>query len=78
MLSALEKGLTSGLADRRMALIRAGGEPYVLQRKRESTALEELCAMNIRFNENGVSCGAQARTTYDHGEGSVLAGFPRE
>jgi hypothetical protein len=55
MLAALEKALDQPdwLADR-LALIRAGGEPYVLQLKNaESTALEELCAMNIRFNESG-------------------------
>lgn len=38
----------------RVATLRAGPEPYILQLKNEeSTALEELCAMNIRFNEAG-------------------------
>ena len=55
MLDALERAgdKPDWLIDR-LALIRAGGEPYILQLKNEeSTALEELCAMNIRFNENG-------------------------
>jgi hypothetical protein len=55
MLAALEKAVDKPdwLIDR-LAVIRAGGEPYTLQLKNEeSTALEELCAMNIRFNENG-------------------------
>jgi hypothetical protein len=38
----------------RLAEIRAAGEPYVLNLKtQESTALEELCAMNIRFDQDG-------------------------
>jgi len=38
----------------RLAEIRATGEPYVLNLKtQESTALEELCAMNIRFDQDG-------------------------
>jgi hypothetical protein len=55
MLSALEKAgdKPDWLIDR-LSLIRAGGEPYILQLKNEeSTALEELCAMNIRFTESG-------------------------
>lgn len=55
MLAALEKAVDKPdwLMDR-LAVIRAGGEPYILQLKNEeSTALEELCAMNIRFDENG-------------------------
>jgi hypothetical protein len=55
MLSALEKAMDKPdwLIDR-LKLIRAGGEPYILQLKNEeSTALEELCAMNIRFSESG-------------------------
>lgn len=55
MLAALEKTTDQPdwLIDR-LAVIRAGGEPYILQLKNEeSTALEELCAMNIRFNESG-------------------------
>lgn len=55
MLAALEKaGDKPDWLHDRLAIIRAGGEPYVLQLKNEeSTALEELCAMNIRFNESG-------------------------
>ena len=55
MLNALEKaGDKPDWLNERLALIRAGGEPYILQLKNEeSTALEELCAMNIRFNEKG-------------------------
>jgi organic radical activating enzyme len=55
MLAALEKTVDrpDWLTDR-LTVIRAGGEPFILQLKNEeSTALEELCAMNIRFNENG-------------------------
>jgi hypothetical protein len=55
MLDALEKAVDKPdwLIDR-LAVIRAGGEPYILQLKNEeSTALEELCAMNIRFSESG-------------------------
>lgn len=38
----------------RLAAIRQGHEPYILTlRAEESTALEELCAMNIRFDEAG-------------------------
>lgn len=38
----------------RLATLKSGSEPYILQLKNEeSTALEELCAMNIRFNEAG-------------------------
>ena len=55
MLDALERA-----ADRpdwlteRIEQIRAGGEPYVLPlATEESTAVEELCAMNIRFDETG-------------------------
>jgi hypothetical protein len=34
--------------------LRGGGDPYVLPLSAEqSTALEELCAMNIRFNADG-------------------------
>jgi hypothetical protein len=55
MLAALEKAVDKPdwLIDR-LAVIRAAGEPYILQLKNEeSTALEELCAMNIRFDDNG-------------------------
>ncbi len=55
MLAALEKSTDKPdwLIDR-LAVIRAGGEPYLLQLKNEeSTALEELCAMNIRFDDKG-------------------------
>ncbi len=38
----------------RLDTIRHGREPYILTlRAEESTALEELCAMNIRFDEAG-------------------------
>ena len=38
----------------RLAQIRSGGAPYLLTLKNEeSTALEELCAMNIRFDAAG-------------------------
>lgn len=38
----------------RLDQLRAGPAPYLLTlRNEESTALEELCAMNIRFDETG-------------------------
>ena len=38
----------------RLAQLKAGPEPYLLALSNsESTALEELCAMNIRFDANG-------------------------
>jgi len=38
----------------RLAEIRAGAAPYqLLLGNQESTALEELCAMNIRFDADG-------------------------
>lgn len=38
----------------RLPAIRAAGEPYHLAlSNQESTALEELCAMNIRFDGDG-------------------------
>jgi hypothetical protein len=38
----------------RLALLKGGPEPFVLAlSNEESTALEELCAMNIRFDSNG-------------------------
>lgn len=38
----------------RLATLKSGTGPYVLALKNEeSTALEELCAMNIRFDEAG-------------------------
>ena len=38
----------------RLALLKAGPAPYLLALSNaESTALEELCAMNIRFDANG-------------------------
>ncbi|MGE0351694.1 MAG: hypothetical protein AB7I33_08685 [Gemmatimonadales bacterium] len=38
----------------RLAQLKTGSEPYLLQLKaEEATALEELCAMNIRFDESG-------------------------
>ena len=55
MLGALDKA--SDKPDwliERLAAIKAAGQPYVLQLKNEeSTALEELCAMNIRFDDSG-------------------------
>jgi len=37
-----------------VARMRAAGEPYILPLAAEqSTALEELCAMNIRFTSDG-------------------------
>jgi hypothetical protein len=37
-----------------VARLRSGGDPFVLPLSAEqSTALEELCAMNIRFNADG-------------------------
>jgi len=37
-----------------VARLRNGGDPFVLPLSAEqSTALEELCAMNIRFNADG-------------------------
>ena len=55
MLSALEKAADKPdwLIDR-LQEVRAKGEPYLLALKNEeSTALEELCAMNIRFDASG-------------------------
>ena len=55
MLSALEKAADKPdwLIDR-LQEVRAKGEPYLLSLKNEeSTALEELCAMNIRFDSSG-------------------------
>ena len=38
----------------RLPMIRKGPEPYILTLKaEEATALEELCAMNIRFDDAG-------------------------
>jgi hypothetical protein len=38
----------------RIAQLKAGPEPYVMVLgNEESTALEELCAMNIRFDAQG-------------------------
>ena len=55
MLTALERA--SDKPDWLIAQVermRAGGSPYVLPRGPEqSTALEELCAMNIRFTPDG-------------------------
>jgi hypothetical protein len=55
MLAALE-----GASDRpdwlvaKVEAIRAGGAPYILSLDADqSTALEELCAMNIRFTPDG-------------------------
>jgi hypothetical protein len=55
MLAALERaGDKPDWLIERIAALKAGPEPYVLQLKNEeSTALEELCAMNIRFDEAG-------------------------
>jgi hypothetical protein len=55
MLGALEKAQDKPdwlVAE--VARMRASGEPYVLPLAAEqSTALEELCAMNIRFTPDG-------------------------
>lgn len=55
MLDALERAKDKPdwlIAD--VARLRNGGEPFVLPLSAEqSTALEELCAMNIRFNADG-------------------------
>ena len=55
ILDALEK--TTDKPDwliARLPTIRAAGEPYHLNlSNQESTALEELCAMNIRFDPDG-------------------------
>ena len=55
MVTALERAVDKpDWLMERLATIRAAGEPYVLHLKNEeSTALEELCAMNIRFDESG-------------------------
>lgn len=55
MISALDRAVDKpDWLIERLAIIKAGSEPYVLQlRNEESTALEELCAMNIRFDESG-------------------------
>ena len=38
----------------RLTALKSGSAPYVLAlRNEESTALEELCAMNIRFDDGG-------------------------
>jgi hypothetical protein len=55
MIAALERaGDKPDWLIERLAALKASGEPYVLHLKNEeSTALEELCAMNIRFDESG-------------------------
>jgi hypothetical protein len=55
MIAALDKaGDKPDWLVERLAALKAGSEPYILQLKNEeSTALEELCAMNIRFDEAG-------------------------
>jgi hypothetical protein len=55
MLAALERATDKpDWLIERLAAIRSGGTPYLLNLKNEeSTALEELCAMNIRFDDSG-------------------------
>jgi hypothetical protein len=55
MLTALERaGDKPDWLIAQVARMRAGGEPYILPLAAEqSTALEELCAMNIRFTPDG-------------------------
>jgi hypothetical protein len=55
MLAALERaGDKPDWLVAQVARMRAEGEPYVLPLAAEqSTALEELCAMNIRFTHDG-------------------------
>ncbi|HQR17558.1 MAG TPA: hypothetical protein PK948_04285 [Gemmatimonadales bacterium] len=55
MLAALERaGDKPDWLVAQVARMRAEGEPYVLPLAAEqSTALEELCAMNIRFTPDG-------------------------
>jgi hypothetical protein len=55
MLAALEQASDKpDWLTQRLATLRAGAEPYVLSlATQESTALEELCAMNIRFDAAG-------------------------
>jgi hypothetical protein len=55
MLAALERaGDKPDWLIAQVARMRAEGEPYVLPLAAEqSTALEELCAMNIRFTPDG-------------------------
>jgi hypothetical protein len=55
MLEALEHATDKpDWLSQRLASLAAGPEPYVLSLgTQESTALEELCAMNIRFDAAG-------------------------
>lgn len=55
MLAALERaGDKPDWLIAQVARMRAEGEPYILPLAAEqSTALEELCAMNIRFTPDG-------------------------
>ena len=55
MLEALERATDKpDWLDARLNEVRSGGAPFQLVlRTQESTALEELCAMNIRFDPDG-------------------------
>jgi len=55
MIDALEKATDKpDWLIERLEQLKAGPEPYVLGlTNQESTALEELCAMNIRFDAGG-------------------------
>jgi len=55
MLEALEQAADKpDWLSQRLAALKAGAEPYLLSLgTQESTALEELCAMNIRFDATG-------------------------
>ena len=55
MLDALERATDKpDWLDARLTEVRSGGAPFQLVlRTQESTALEELCAMNIRFDPDG-------------------------
>lgn len=55
MLDALERATDKpDWLDERLQALRAGPEPWVLSlATEESTAVEELCAMNIRFDQQG-------------------------
>ena len=55
MLEALERATDKpDWLVERLARLRTEGEPFLLAlRNQESTALEELCAMNIRFDREG-------------------------
>ena len=55
MITALERATDKpDWLSERLGALKSGTPPYILAlRNEESTALEELCAMNIRFDESG-------------------------